>query len=102
MSLQQNLVKMLAPDDGVAEVATAEVLAANTQRGYLLIINVSDETIALGLGGNPAVLGKGVVLPPQGAFEMLNGKNLSADAVEAISTTGGKAISIQEGDLVAS
>lgn len=102
MSLQQNLVKMLAPNDGLAPVASAVVIAANLERGYLIIINNSDEAVSLGLGGNAAVLGNGVVLQPQGFFEMLNGRNLDADAVEMISPSGGKAVSFQEGNLVAS
>ena len=102
MSLQKSYLNFLAGDDGVAPNASAVVIAANSQRGYLIIINNDDEAISLGLGGNAAVLGKGVVIQPSGSWEMINGTNLDADAVEMISASGGKAVSWQEADVVAS
>lgn len=102
MSLQKNLVAMLAPDSALAPAASGVVIAANPERGYLIIINDSDEAIALGFGGDAAVLGKGVILQPFGFYEMLNGKNLDQDAVEAISASGGKSLALQEANLVAS
>lgn len=102
MSLQKNYINLLAPDAGVAPIATAIVIPANDQRGYLIIVNISDEAISLGLGGNAAVLNKGVVINPQGSYEMLNGQNLDGDAVEMICVSGGKAVSWQEADVVPS
>lgn len=102
MSLQKNVVKMLAPDAGVAPNPAAEVIAANSQRGYLLIQNLSDEAVSLGFGGEAAVAGEGIVLPAlTGFYEMLNGRNLDQGAVSMISASGGKAVSWQEGDLSA-
>lgn len=102
MSLQKSYIGWLAPVDGVAPISSAIVIPANDQRGYLLIVNVSDEAISLGLGGFPAVLNKGVVIQPSGSFEMLNGQNLDGDAVEMICLSGGKAVSWQEADVVES
>ena len=42
MSLQKNYINLLAPDAGVAPIASAIVIAANDQRGYLIIVNISD------------------------------------------------------------
>ena len=99
MSLQKNRVTMLAPDGGLAPTPEAEVIAANDARAYLIIWNLSDEDIALGLGGEAAVTNKGVVIPPSGFYEMINGRNLSEGAVRMISVSGGKAVSWQEGNL---
>lgn len=102
MSLQKSYIKQLAPESGVAPNASEIVIAANSQRGYLVILNRSDESISLGLGGNPAVLNAGVIIEPFGSYEMLNGNNLDGEAVEMISASGGKDVSWQEADVVAS
>ncbi len=102
MSLQKNYIGNLAPDSGVAPIASAVVIAENDQRAYLIILNNSDEAVALGLGGSPAELNKGVIINPLGSYEMLSGQNLDGEAVEMICVSGGKAVSWQEADLVSS
>ncbi len=103
MSLQKTYVNFAAPGEGTVGVATATLVPANTQRGYLIIFNNSDVAIALGLNGNDAVVGKGVVLQPFDSYEMVNGSvNLDGGAVSAIAPAAGKSVSFQEGDVVQS
>ncbi len=98
MSMQRNLVTMLAPQGGSAPAAQALVIAANSERGYLIIWNLSDEAVALGFDAQAAVVNSGVVIPPNGFYEMINGKNLSEGAVHMLSASGGKLVSWQEGN----
>lgn len=91
-------VSYLAPTSATVGVATAEAVAANGERKYLLLVNDSDSVIYLGVGFD-AVLNKGIRLNANGgAFEMLRdvGGNFSMQAVNAISTGAGKNLTVQE------
>lgn len=97
MSLTKRYREFLLPDGDTVTNAATDIIPANSNRGYLIIFNNSDESISFGFGGHDAVLNKGVVLQPFDSFEMVNGLNLDGDAVSMICSSGGKAVSWQEG-----
>lgn len=51
-------------------VASSTLVAANTDRVGLVVINAQAGTISLGLKGNPAVLNSGITLLPGGVWVM--------------------------------
>jgi len=82
-----------------ATTSDAQVLAANANRKYLLVINDSDTVIYLMVGGT-AVANQGIRLNANGGnFEMsLAMGNLSTAAIRAIHAgTGNKALLFTEG-----
>ena len=86
-----------APATVNATTASAIVVAANDQRKYLCITNLTSEAVFLGVG-NAAVADSGIVLVAAGSsLEMLHGQNLSREAIYAIHAgSGNKALAIQE------
>lgn len=75
------------------------VLAANSTRRYLFLVNDSDEDIYVSLG-SPAVMNNGILLTSQGGALTLDTTTMWAGAVYAICTTGGKNLTICEGSLI--
>lgn len=79
-------------------VATTEILPANANRKYALIVNDSDTVIYLGTG-EAAVPNQGIRLNPNGgSYEMCaaNG-NLTLGAINGISSVAGKNVLPTEG-----
>src|SRR5512133_3637925 len=79
-------------------VATAEALAANANRKYVLLVNDSDTTVYLGLGV-AAVVGQGIRLSANGgSLELDAGSGWYVGAINAIhGGTGAKNLLITEG-----
>jgi hypothetical protein len=75
------------------------VLAANSSRRYLFLVNDSDENIYLSLG-SAATLNEGILLTSQGGALTLDTSAMYAGAIYAISESGGKNLVICEGSLV--
>jgi hypothetical protein len=79
-------------------IATTEILPANVNRKYAIIINDSDTIIYLGTG-EAAVLNQGIRINPNGgSYEMstANG-NLTLGAINGISSVAGKNVLPSEG-----
>lgn len=80
-------------------IASTLVLAANSSRRYLFLVNDSDENIYVSLG-SAAVLNTGILLTSQGGSLTLDTTTMWTGAVYAISLNGGKNLTICEGSLV--
>lgn len=74
---------------------TTAILPANTDRGYASFVNDSDEDIYLGLGV-AAVMNRGKRLNANGGSFEINLTDLFKGAVNAICSSGGKIITVDE------
>lgn len=84
-----------APASGSAGTSSGLVLASNTDRKGLTIINLSSSIISFGLGGNAAVLNAGITLLPYGVWTM-DEYTFNTGAINAIASAAASSISIQE------
>ena len=75
--------------------STTAIIAANTARKYLAIVNDSDEAVYLGLGVS-AVMNKGIRLNPNGGTFEINALNLCTGAINGICTSGSKNVTVTE------
>jgi hypothetical protein len=75
------------------------VLAANPDRRYLFLVNDSDESIYVSLG-SAAVMNTGILLTSQGGALTLDTTTMWTGSVYAISATGGKNLTICEGEKI--
>ena len=100
VSPQGAQLTMSAPDAASVGVASAEAVAANTSRRYLLLVNTSSNVISLGFGSNAAVLHSGITLNANGgSYEISEAAgNLTTQAINAIAGAAGSNLSIQEGE----
>ena len=77
-------------------VATTQIIAANTARRHLIIVNDSDTTIFLGVGA-AAVLHSGIRINAAGGAFTMDRQNLSTVAVNGIHEgVGNKAVTVHE------
>lgn len=78
--------------------SSGQVVAANSSRKYLLLVNDSDAVIYIKVGA-AAALNQGICLNPSGSYEMGAGfGNLDTRAVYAIhGSTGNKVLLVTEG-----
>ena len=81
----------------VADSSTI-VLASNSSRRYLFLVNDSDESIYVSLG-SPAVMNEGVLLTAGGGALTLDTTSMWRGAIYAICASGGKNITFAEGNL---
>lgn len=75
------------------------VLAANSSRRYLFLVNDSNESIYVSLG-SAAVLNEGVLLTSGGGALTLDTTSMYHGAIYAICASGGMNLTICEGSLV--
>jgi len=75
---------------------TTEVVAANTRRLDLDIVNDGDEAVYLARG-NAAVMGSGIRVNPNGGSYRIGTTNLFYGAINAICASGQLNITISEG-----
>lgn len=75
------------------------VLAANSSRRYLFLVNDSDENIYVSLG-SAAVMNEGILLTSQGGALTLDTTSMYIGAIYAICSSGTKNLTICEGSLV--
>ncbi len=76
-------------------VATTVVLAANTARRGLVLVNDSAATIYISLNGD-AVIGSGIRLNANGGAYEMTLDNLSTQAINAIATAAASNLAVQE------
>lgn len=84
----------LAPAQTIVDTISAQAIAANTSRKSLIISNLSDFKVSLGLGAT-AIKDKGIVLYPGEKWNM-NNHSYCTVAIYAIAESTNCVISIQE------
>lgn len=81
----------------VAANVTTAALAANANRIYALLNNISNANISIKFGA-AAVVDEGFVITPNGSYEMSKKLgNLYTGAINCISVAGGKSLLVTEG-----
>lgn len=75
-------------------IASASAVASNSNRKGLILVNVSANTIYLGLGSS-AVLGSGITIYPQGSFEM-DEYSFTTGTINAIASAASSNLTVQE------
>lgn len=85
----------LAPATATAGVASAQMVAANTNRRGLVISNTSANRVFLAFGSNNATLNRGIYLGPGGNW-LMDQYTFTTQAVNAIAAAAGSTLSIQE------
>ncbi len=85
----------------VAAIGTSstQVIAANSSRLYLLIVNDSDDEIYINIAGGSASLNQGILLNGKGASYEISSAcgNLITGAITGITATGTKNLLVTEG-----
>jgi hypothetical protein len=98
-SVAATLVKVsqspAAPAAATVGVTTGQILAANSSRTGLVLINTSANTISLGFGA-AAVLNSGITLNPNGGTFVMDSFTFTTAAVNAIASVASSNISIEE------
>jgi len=90
-------IVMSPPANASVGVASTPILAANARRRYAIFVNDSANDIYLAFGAD-AVLNKGERLGKSGGvYEMLEGLNLSRQAVNGICAVAAQNVTVQEG-----
>ena len=74
---------------------SAEVLGDNPSRQGLVMVNLSDSTLYIAFG-NSAVVGSGLPILPYGGGFTMNDYTFCKESVEAIGTSAGQLLAIQE------
>jgi hypothetical protein len=85
-----------APTQVAVGIASGTVVAQNLDRQGLVLTNLSSGTIYLGLAGNTAVLGSGIVLSANGGVWTMDEYNYNNEAITAIAHAAGSALAVQE------
>jgi len=88
-------VNASAPTNVLVGTSSGTAVAANNDRVGLVIVNISDSTIYIGLGGNAAVLKSGIALTTGGDWSM-DDYTFNNEVVTAIAHTANSVISFQE------
>ena len=83
-----------APSSAAVTNSSGQVVASNTSRKGLVIINVGAANVSLAFGGNAAVVNSGITLVPNGVYEA-DQNIFVTDAVNAVSPSS-STIAIQE------
>ena len=84
------------PTNTLVGVASAEAVAANTNRQGLVLTNVSTSTMYLAMMGFTATLHAGIVLGPNGGNWTMDEYNFNNSSINAIAHSAGNILSIQE------
>lgn len=81
----------------VSSVASQVLVAANSSRKWLYIINNSVIDVFIAFGANSAVKNKGILIGKNGGVFEIDSQNLSVQAINGIALTGSPDILTQEG-----
>lgn len=84
------------PTTATVGVSSAQAVASNASRKGLVIVNLSSNTISLGFGSNNAVLNSGITLTTLGSVYEMSEYDYTTSSINAIASSGGSVISIQE------
>lgn len=92
----QSALTPAAPASATVGIASAQILAANSSRKGLVIINThASNSVSLGFGA-PAVLFSGVTLSPNGGVFVMDSFLFATTTVTAIASGATTNVSIQE------
>lgn len=83
-----------SPDSAEVEILSSQILPANAARMGLVLLNLSGNTISIGLG-EPAVLNHGITLTPYGSYVM-DANTMYNGAIHACASVDDSVLSIQE------
>lgn len=84
-----------APTAASVGAASGEVVAANSLRRGLILVNTSANRISLGIGAT-AVLDSGITLMASGGSWSMGPEDFTTAAINAIASGAGSNLSIQE------
>lgn len=84
-----------APAQVSVGASSTTLVAANTDRVGLIVVNISSGTIYLGLN-NAAVLGAGIALNANGGVWVMDEYSYTNDVINAIAHSANTAVSIQQ------
>lgn len=94
ISISKTALTPSSPTAATVGVTSAQVVATNSSRKGLILVNTSVNTISIGLG-TTAVLNSGITLYPGGTFQM-DEFCYTTGAVNAIASAASSNLSIQE------
>lgn len=83
------------PDRVGVGTASEVIIPENLSRVGLIVTNISDQTIYLGIG-NTATLSAGIVLTPAGGVWSMDDYTYSKEAITAIGHSGTLVVAFQE------
>lgn len=83
-----------SPTFATVGASSSEILASNTNRKGLIIINTSSNNVSFGLGVD-AVLYSGITLTPYGTWVM-DDYTFTTSSIKAIASVGSTNVAIQE------
>lgn len=89
-------ITMGAPASVTVGVASTEIIAAEPTRRYAIIVNDSNEDMYLGIGA-AAVMNAGIRLNKKGGAYEVNADNLTTQAINGITASGGNNATATEG-----
>lgn len=92
---RQNL-SVSAPTFATVGVGSAQVLARNTARRGVVLVNTSANRISLAFGSAAAVLDSGITLYGLGGSWSMDELAFTLDAISAIASGAGSNLAIQE------
>ena len=93
---QPTIVEMQTPTNVTVGIVSAEILAANDNRSFLILFNESNTATIYLAFGVAAIVNRGIVIPPQSAF-VFDRLAISVQQIRAIATAAATPLSIQEG-----
>jgi len=85
-----------APSSTLVITSSDTVVSANLNRLGLVLTNISDSTIYIGLAGHEAKLNAGIALNPSGGVWVMDEYNFNNEKVQAIAHTANSILTIQE------
>lgn len=89
-------VNASAPTGASVGTTSAELVAANNDRVGLVITNLADGTIYLGLSGNSATINAGIVVLGAGGNWSMEEYNYTNEAIAAVAHSANSQVAIQE------
>ncbi len=84
-----------APTTATVTASSTQIVASNSNRKGLIVINITGNAVSLGFGANAAVLNSGITLTTVGSVWETSEYDYVTSAVNAISSTS-NVVSIQE------
>lgn len=95
-NLHVGTINASAPTNTLVGIASAQAVAQNTSRVGLVLTNVSNSTMYIGLAGATAVLNSGIVLLPFGGAWVMDEYSYNNELINAIAHSAQNILCIQE------
>ena len=91
----KNVLTGSSPTYATVGVTSSQVIVSNSSRKGLVLVNLSTNNISFGIGSNPAVVGSGITLTPNGVWVM-DEYTFTTSAINGIATGAGSNLAINE------